>query len=157
MKEFAIMASFIVLIVTIGVIHAMNYEKPSVKSHETVMMENRELELYDLTNKQRDRTLTLDVCLVSAARDRAEYIVENEHFEHTAVDSEDMPYTEMVRGCGDFRYAGENLAINFTDMQRAIEKLMDSPNHRRNIVNKVYTEVGVGCYKQVCVQIFRGK
>jgi len=157
MKEIAIMASFIALIVIIGIIQAMNYEEPSVKSHETVMMESRELELYDLTNKQRDRTLTLDACLVSVARDRAEYIVDNKHFEHTAVDSEDTPYTELVRGCGEFRYAGENLAINFTDMKRAIEKLMDSPSHRRNIVNQSYTEIGVGCYKQVCVQIFRGK
>jgi hypothetical protein len=44
----------------------------------------------------------------------------------------------------DYEYAGENLAINFTDSQDVTSAWMNSPTHRANIAKAQYSEVGTG-------------
>lgn len=41
-------------------------------------------------------------------------------------------------------YAGENLAMQFTEANEVEEAWMVSPLHRANIVNKKYTDIGIG-------------
>jgi len=40
--------------------------------------------------------------------------------------------------------AGENLAINFIDSRDAIDAWMNSPDHKANILNNNFSEIGVG-------------
>jgi hypothetical protein len=46
-----------------------------------------------------------------------------------------------------YAHAGENLAIHFTDSSEVVEAWMDSPTHRKNIVDAKFTEIGVGTAK----------
>jgi hypothetical protein len=43
----------------------------------------------------------------------------------------------------DYKYAGENLAINFTTAEAQQIAWMNSPTHRKNILNVNYREIGV--------------
>lgn len=46
----------------------------------------------------------------------------------------------------DFTAAGENLARGYTDPITLVNAYMSSPGHRENILNPVYTEVGIASF-----------
>ena len=49
--------------------------------------------------------------------------------------------------------AGENLAVNFSDSQDVTNAWMNSPEHRANILNGDFTQIGIataqGTYKGI--------
>ena len=101
----------------------------------------------DLTNQERlannevklQRNATLD----EAARLKAEHMVENEYFSHFSPDGV-SPWYWFDEADYVYAHAGENLAIHFTDSSELVEAWMNSPAHRKNITNNLYTEIGVG-------------
>ncbi len=104
----------------------------------------------DLTNEEREdiqapelrRNATLD----EAARMKAKHMAEHEYFSHYSP-SGVSPWHWFTEADYTFAHAGENLAIHFTDSSEVVEAWMESPTHRANIVNKNYTEIGVGTAK----------
>ncbi len=44
----------------------------------------------------------------------------------------------------DYRYAGENLARDFSDPVSAVDAWMASPSHRENLLSARYKEIGIG-------------
>lgn len=44
----------------------------------------------------------------------------------------------------DYRYAGENLARDFSDPTSAVDAWMASPSHRENLLSGKYKEIGIG-------------
>lgn len=51
-------------------------------------------------------------------------------------------YTAVTK---DYIYAGENIGFGFGDAESVTEAWMDSPSHRKNIMNGRYTCVGISC------------
>ncbi len=47
----------------------------------------------------------------------------------------------------NYEYAGENLAVNFTDSQDVINAWMNSPEHRANILNVNFSQIGIAIAK----------
>ena len=71
------------------------------------------------------------------------------------------PFNRMKNAGISYQYAGENLALNDT-IEAAEVAFMNSPEHRENILNTHYTEVGIGVKhgsngKVYVVQEFIGK
>lgn len=102
--------------------------------------------LVDLTNDDRSEErigpLKINEKLVAAAQAKANDMAEKGYFAHTSPDGrtswswfEDAGYT--------FSYAGENLAVNFSDSEDVVQAWMDSPTHRANILNGKFTEIGI--------------
>jgi len=62
----------------------------------------------------------------------------------------------------DYKYAGENLAIGFLESEEVNQAWLDSPSHRKNILNANYSEIGLavvsgefqGRQTTVVVQLF---
>lgn len=77
-----------------------------------------------------------------AAKAKAEDMGENEYFSHNSPSGK-TPW-DFIKGAG-YKYtaAGENLAMDFTTAEAAEKALMASPTHRANILNPLYTEIGV--------------
>lgn len=77
----------------------------------------------------------------AAATKAADMSLKN-YFAHVSPDGT-TPW-DFIRSTG-YKYmaAGENLAIDFTSSEATEEAFMASPTHRANILNKLYTEVGV--------------
>lgn len=82
-----------------------------------------------------------DLLDAAAATKAADMSLKN-YFAHVSPDGT-TPW-DFIHNTG-YKYmaAGENLAIDFTSANSAEEAFMASPTHRANILNKLYTEMGV--------------
>ncbi len=104
--------------------------------------------LVDLANDDRAdnqiNTLTLNQILVKAAQLKAADMAAEQYFAHTnPYNSEKTPWYWFSQAGYAFKYAGENLAIDFNDSSAVNRAWMDSPGHRANILNANFTEVGI--------------
>jgi hypothetical protein len=104
----------------------------------------------DLTNDERADNAVLPLVrnsiLDEAARLKAEHMAKHEYFSHFSPEGV-TPWHWFSEAGYVYAHAGENLAIHFTDSTEVVEAWMKSPAHRKNIVNSLYTEIGVGTAK----------
>jgi len=104
----------------------------------------------DLTNDERAdlaaAPLQRNTLLDQAAQQKAQHMAANEYFAHFAPDGT-TPWSFFKTSGYVYAHAGENLAIHFTDSTEVVEAWMQSPAHRKNIVDTKYTEIGVGTAK----------
>lgn len=86
---------------------------------------------------------TLDV----AAKAKAEDMFLHQYFEHVSPSGVDPG--RLVKNYGyDYIVSGENLILgNFKDEAEVLQRWMDSPGHRANILNNRYTDIGVAMVK----------
>jgi uncharacterized protein YkwD len=80
--------------------------------------------------------------LQAAAQEKADDMVKNGYFAHTSPLGV-TPWYWFGNVGYDFSYAGENLAVNFSDSQDVTNAWMNSPEHRANILNAHYTNIGM--------------
>lgn len=103
--------------------------------------------IVDLTNTERASghlgTLHRNPVLDQAATLKAHDMATNSYFAHYSPAGV-SPWHWFDAVSYDFVYAGENLAVNFTDSGDVVTAWMNSPSHRENILNGSYTEIGVG-------------
>ncbi|MCA9353503.1 hypothetical protein KC842_01350 [Candidatus Nomurabacteria bacterium] len=110
--------------------------------------------LVDLANEDRvDQNispLTINESLVLAAELKATDMATKEYFAHTSPDGI-TPWYWIEQTGYDFSYAGENLAVDFSESKDVNEAWMNSTLHRQNILNEKFTEIGIatasGYYK----------
>lgn len=112
--------------------------------------------IVDLTNDERkDKSLAVlqrNELLDQAAKLKAEDMAQYEYFAHSSPAGV-TPWHWFDEVSYNFVYAGENLAVHFTDSHEVVDAWMKSPSHRENIMNGTYTEIGVGSAKGV----YKGK
>ena len=91
--------------------------------------------------------LHMSAVLLPIARARSEDMTANAYFAHFSPAGESV-YTLAAEAGLRFSALGENLARVGGDASRsvrvALEKLMESPPHRANILNTAFTHVAVG-------------
>lgn len=102
--------------------------------------------LVDLANADRGEAnlgdLRVNSDLVKAAQMKANDMAKNGYFAHTSPDGIEPWYWFKQAGY-DYLYAGENLAINFSDSEAVDDAWMASPGHRANILGRNFTEIGI--------------
>lgn len=98
------------------------------------------------TNKARKAedvaALTENAKLDEAAKNKAADMIKNDYFAHISPTGK-SPWEWIIESGYDYRFAGENLAINFTKAEDQQNAWMDSPLHRKNVLNGQYEEIGV--------------
>lgn len=103
--------------------------------------------LVDETNvnrlSQNLPSLIVNQLLETAAKRKAEDMARNGYFSHIGPDGK-TPWEWLRKAGYAYRYAGENLAVNFVDSKDVVDAWMNSPGHRANILNERYTEIGIG-------------
>lgn len=99
------------------------------------------------TNKARAensvQSIKINPLLSEAAQLKADDMVKNSYFAHTSPEGITSWYWFKKVGY-EYIYAGENLAINFFESKEVVEAWMKSPAHRENILDKKFTELGIG-------------
>jgi hypothetical protein len=104
-------------------------------------------EVIRLTNEKRAQNslnpLTENSILDSAALAKGNDMLAKGYWAHFAPDGT-SPWTFFVNFGYRYKYAGENLARDFSSAPSAIEAWMNSPTHRENILNPNYKEIGIG-------------
>lgn len=102
-------------------------------------------DLYQQTNSQREANklpdLQLSDQLSKAALLKAQDMFKQQYWAHTAPDGTTPWHWFGVVGY-DYTYAGENLAKDFVSAGGVTAAWMASPDHRANILNTHYTQVG---------------
>ena len=102
--------------------------------------------LIDETNQSRTSnnlpTLHEDALLDAAAQLKANDMATNDYFAHTSPTGL-TPWYWFEQVDYSFEYAGENLAVNFSDSQDVTNAWMNSPEHRANILDTNYTDIGM--------------
>ncbi len=102
--------------------------------------------LVDLTNNDRANNglngLTRNSLLDEAARLKAEDMAKNQYFAHNSPNGL-TPWHFMDNAGYSFAYAGENLAVDFTESVDVENAWLLSPKHRANIMDSRFTEIGI--------------
>ncbi|MFA6135982.1 MAG: CAP domain-containing protein [Candidatus Paceibacterota bacterium] len=103
-------------------------------------------DLIQLTNEARINvglsTLKENNLLTKAADAKVADMITKGYFAHTSPDNK-TPF-DFIRETGyNYYAAGENLALDFVSVQDVQNALMESSSHRANILNKLYTDIGV--------------
>ncbi|MES2931557.1 MAG: CAP domain-containing protein [Patescibacteria group bacterium] len=103
--------------------------------------------LATLTNQDRAAngiaSLSVDPHLSQAAQMKANDMAARGYFSHVDPDG-NQPWFWFKKAGYDYAYAGENLAVNFTDSEDVQKAWMNSPTHHANIVKAQYTRIGIG-------------
>lgn len=86
--------------------------------------------------------LLISPTLNEVAGKKAQHMVKYHYFSHTSPEGIDPWYWFKQEGY-DYKYAGENLAINYKTAEEQQSAWMKSPTHRKNILNPLYRETGV--------------
>lgn len=80
--------------------------------------------------------------LDQAAKEKLEDMFKNNYFSHNSP-SGVTPWFWIEKAEYDYHYAGENLALGFASVESEHKAWMESPSHRKNILNPNYKEIGV--------------
>ena len=103
--------------------------------------------ILDLVNEERLKNgaspLKLNRALCFMATDKAVDMCEKKYFDHTSP-TYGSPFQMMTSYKIKYSAAGENIAAGFWNCESVMAGWMNSPGHRANILNKAYTELGVG-------------
>ncbi len=103
-------------------------------------------EVVRLTNEKRAQNglapLNLNPTLSQAAQAKGADMLNKDYWAHVAPDGT-QPWKFFVDFGYRYRYAGENLARDFTNPSSAVDAWMASPSHRENMLNGKYKETGV--------------
>ena len=99
------------------------------------------------TNEQRqnshEQPLALNAQLASAAQTKADDMATHDYWSHDTPDGK-TPWTFIQRSGYQYQTAGENLAYGFANSAAVTAGWMNSAEHRANILNASYQNVGFG-------------
>jgi hypothetical protein len=89
--------------------------------------------------------LTVNEHLVAAAEAKVRDMGEKQYFAHTSPEGK-TPWKFIDEAGYSYHYAGENLAIRFTNAEDEQQAWLNSPTHRANILNNKFLETGIAVW-----------
>jgi hypothetical protein len=108
--------------------------------------------LVELANNDRAQDslgqLKTNPLLEKAAQLKANDMAAKSYFAHTSPEGV-TPWYWFAEAGYDFAYAGENLAVDFSDSVDVDKAWMASPGHRANILNDRFSEIGIATARGV--------
>lgn len=100
-----------------------------------------------LVNSERSKAgcspLKLNAKLTKAAQDHSEDMAAHHNMSHTGSDGSD-PGQRITRAGYNWSAYGENVAYGYSSAASVMKGWMDSPGHKRNILDCSFKELGVG-------------
>jgi hypothetical protein len=81
--------------------------------------------------------------LSQAALAKGTDMINKDYWAHVAPDGT-QPWSFFINYGYSYRYAGENLARDFSNASSAVDAWMASPTHRDNLLSAKYREIGIG-------------
>lgn len=130
----------------------------NISPQEVIRLANEKRTQLGLTPLEENPTLS------QAALAKGTHMIENDYWAHVAPDGT-QPWTFFVNSGYKYRYAGENLARDFSNPSSAIDAWMASPSHKENLLSTKYKDIGIavvegelaGVETTIIVQFFGSK
>ncbi|HYE22430.1 MAG TPA: CAP domain-containing protein [Verrucomicrobiae bacterium] len=145
---------FGLLLILISFAGTVSYSPSTISADQLLNLVNQDRAAHGLP------TLTMNSTLNLAALAKAQDMLKNNYFDHVSPNGLKPWHFFKVLGY-NYVYAGENLALNFTDASELENSWMNSPKHRENILSPYYSELGLAVVNQnnrtVIVQFFGSK
>lgn len=125
-------------------------------------------EVVRITNEKRAQNgleqLTINSQLSAAAYAKGQDMLAKNYWAHNAPDGT-QPWKFFLEAGYKYKFAGENLARDFSNASSAVDAWMASPSHRDNMLSAKYSEIGVavvegdldGVDTTIIVQLFGTK
>lgn len=130
-----------------------------VNSVIKVTYEPQELKMIDLVNGERQKIglnkLTENGLLDVSARNKACDMGNKNYFEHTSPEGNE-PWVFIKKTGYYYSFAGENISRG-NDIEKAMIDFMNSKEHKDNILNPNYKEIGIGVCGEYLVQHFASR
>lgn len=123
--------------------------------------ETSEQQMFNFINQERVKfgvkPLVWNESQATVGRNHSQDMFERGYFSHYSPEGKDVGNRLEESGIA-YTYAGENLALA-PDVTRAHTGLMDSPGHRRNILDPAFGQIGIGAidggvYGKMFTQVF---
>lgn len=119
-----------------------------------------ERQIYDLMNIFRNRfgleSLKWDEEISEVAYGHSKDMNLNDYFDHESPKYGDLE-KRLTEGNVEFQSAAENIAAEYIDGPAAFEGWINSENHRKTMLDKGFSFIGIGVYKKNYTQNFVGK
>lgn len=115
---------------------ALANEPLGITKEEVIQMVN------DSREKEGVKVLAENEKLSQAAAAKAEDMLKENYFAHNSPSGK-TPWFWIEQAGYDYHYAGENLAMDFKNVDEQHAAWMKSPTHKKNILNKDFQEIGV--------------
>ncbi len=110
-------------------------------------MSEIEREVVDLTNQERAKNglpnLKASSKLAEVAQAKSDDMLENGYFSHNSPNY-GSPFQMMQEFGVSYQTAAENIAAGQQSAEQVVKDWMNSPGHRRNIMNRELTHIGIG-------------
>ncbi|GGE41108.1 putative membrane protein YlbC [Pullulanibacillus camelliae] len=136
--------------------HLDNPPEPSEQEWQNID-QAEEQEILDMTNifrmNHQLKPVELNDPASQAAYLHSKEMNDKDYFSHDSKWQGSLSDRLQKQGV-DFRVAGENIAWNYTDGISAVIGWINSEGHRKNLLDKRFTELGVGVYKKYYTQDF---
>lgn len=135
----------VLMIILQGIINYLpDLIKPGILGYASSISKD---EVVKLTNQKRLEAglsqLTLNNSLSNAAQAKGNDMIVKDYWAHVAPDGT-QPWKFFSNFGYKYKYAGENLARDFSNANDAMDAWMNSPTHKENILNPKYKEIGIG-------------
>jgi len=118
-------------------------------SAQAARLRHRRARVIMLTNKQRAGlglgSLQTDADLTRSAQNYVDHLAADGAFSHT---DGSVLAERVVRAGYRYRFVGENLAMGQASAGTAVTAWMQSPDHRANMLDPRFTQMGVGVAKR---------
>ncbi|CCQ97650.1 Cysteine-rich secretory protein family [[Clostridium] ultunense Esp] len=129
----------------------------SAQEQEAVDRGNERI-IFDLVNVVRARfglsTLSWNEKAAEVARGHSVDMWQHHFFAHVSATTGLSPADRIEQAAISYRMTGENIAKGYHDAVEAHEGWMNSEGHRRNILEKEFTTLGVGVKEDLYTQEF---
>jgi uncharacterized protein YkwD len=116
------------------------------KEKDLTVDDAAERRMLELVNNERTRAglpkLTVDITIVAVARAHSRDMFLNRYFSHVSMSGKD-PADRLTDGGVSYSAMGENIAYS-PDVETAYQGLIDSPEHKKNIVDPNFHRIGIG-------------
>lgn len=114
-------------------------------------------EIFDLTNVQRQRhhltKLSWDEKTAAVAYQHSKDMFDTNNFSHTSKTNGSL--SERLKAAEiEYKSSGENIAANYSDGPEVVEGWLNSQGHRAAMLNKDFSDLGVGVYQKYYTQDF---
>ncbi|MEH7247081.1 CAP domain-containing protein [Neobacillus niacini] len=119
--------------------------------------EGTEKQILDITNVMRLRhnvkTLIWDEETSEVAYGHSKDMSESDDFSHTSKKFGSLS-DRLEAANVAYKFAGENIAVNYIDGPSVAEGWLNSKGHRESLLNEEFTHLGVGVYQKYYTQNF---
>jgi hypothetical protein len=135
-KKYPPARRYLSLFIIIGIFLLPNLARLSAITPENIIK---------LTNEERQKNrlpaLVRNEELATAAYQKGQALIANREFAHNLAGRR---FSDWIKDAGyKYSYVGENLALDFYTGEGVVAAWLDSPTHRKNLLNDSFKEIGV--------------